>query len=808
MPVRTSRAPCASERSAAAASGGSVGRTSIARAVARARTRPLRTARSTCTAAIASAAIASRVCHQTGAMRAVSYEISIAFFSAASRLSSPWLRSSASRAAGASCRSSATARSSSSSARPSNTGPRAASATRTGCRGITTTTSSPTAPPTSASTIRAGPRPPPPKATRRIAEEADWLIRSARPPASVAPTIAITTTTEICHAPLPISDTSRSPTAMPNATPSVSSTARRLRRPGASPSAMVAEMGAKNGVWWPIRSCATNQAAPAATAHWRIGIAAARTASTRLMTGGGSGGVIARIAPIMADPPVSDSLRAAADQPLAGRAHQRAGALHLGVHERERIGAEQQQRHFAIGADRHRSCRQLARLDRLPVGERRPRGARRRNHPLAGAQRPPGHAGLVRGDRRQAAGHRGDRRQPLAVRGREQHAAVGADHREQGRQQRRPRRAGIAGADGASERLRHRDAGIRQVDRAALPEQLHLRLERRQRAAEVAALDEQVVDRLAVAVADHLHREDVGAAPRQAARHQRQAAGAVGEGEADQVAVVRHRAPKTAKAPEDSGASSPPCGRRRPLFERSSWCYGRSRMTVVLDLDGVLTEHPRVLAAAASARFGIDLPERAFIDAAGLEIPDEVRAWVYSDEGPASVLQPADEAAGLVARLVAVADVCVVTARSAACAAMTRAWLERHGFGELEIRFADDKPAVARSLRAACAIEDSERHARVYAATGIPCLLLGEGPPIDGVTRVASLAEAVAAAAELAPERGDGSAPASLQAAAAAGRLLAALAPSFDRLQVTVNGLVPAAELREVVEVVLAEALA
>ena len=53
-------------------------------------------------------------------------------------------------------------------------------------------------------------------------------------------------------------------------------------------------------------------------------------------------------------------------------------------------------------------------------------------------------------------------------------------------------------------------------------------------------------------------------------------------------------------------------------------------MTVVLDLDGVLTEHPRVLAAAASERFGVDLPERAFIDAAGLEISDEIRGWVYA----------------------------------------------------------------------------------------------------------------------------------------------------------------------------------
>jgi hypothetical protein len=230
-------------------------------------------------------------------------------------------------------------------------------------------------------------------------------------------------------------------------------------------------------------------------------------------------------------------------------------------------------------------------------------------------------------------------------------------------------------------------------------------------------------------------------------------------------------------------------------------------MTVVLDLDGVLTEHPRVLARAASERFGIELPERAFIDAAGLEIADEVRAWVYSDDGPAGRLEPAADAAELVARLAAATDVCIVTARSATCAAMTRAWLAGHGFGELEIRFADDKPAVARSLRATCAIEDSERHARVYAAAGIPCLLLGEGAPIAGVTRVATLADAIAAAEALAPERGGRGDP-RRQAAAAAGRLLAALAPTFATLQVTVNGLIGPDELDGLIAVALAEALA
>ena len=230
-------------------------------------------------------------------------------------------------------------------------------------------------------------------------------------------------------------------------------------------------------------------------------------------------------------------------------------------------------------------------------------------------------------------------------------------------------------------------------------------------------------------------------------------------------------------------------------------------MTVVLDLDGVLTEHPRVLASAASAQFGIDLPERAFIDAAGLEISDEIRGWVYAVDGPAAQLAPAADAAALVARLAAMTPVCIVTARSAACAPMTRAWLARHGFPDVPMRFADDKPAVARDLRAVCAIEDSERHARVYSATGIPCLLIGAGDPIPGVTRVTTLAEAVAAAERIVPAAAD-EADARAAATTAAGHLLEALAPGFQALRITVNGLVPADEIEDVVALALAGALA
>jgi D-3-phosphoglycerate dehydrogenase len=181
---------------------------------------------------------------------------------------------------------------------------------------------------------------------------------------------------------------------------------------------------------------------------------------------------------------------------------------------------------------------------------------------------------------------------------------------------------------------------------------------------------------------------------------------------------------------------------------------------------------------------------------------------VYGVDGPAANLAPADDAAALVARLAAVTPVCIVTARSASCAPMTRAWLARYGFGDVTIRFADDKPAVARDLRAVCAIEDSERHARVYVATGIPCVLIGPGDPIEGVTRVATLADAVAAAEALVPPAADDGIDARTAAAMAAGHLLEALGPGFDALRITVNGLVPAEEIEHVIAVALAGALA
>src|SRR5215210_6697731 len=91
---------------------------------------------------------------------------------------------------------------------------------------------------------------------------------------------------------------------------------------------------------------------------------------------------------------------------------------------------------------------------------------------------------------------------------------------------------------------------------------------------------------------------------------------------------------------------------------------GRQRLAI--DLDGVLTEHPRPLAHAASARFGVEMPESAFVDSAGLNVPDQVRDWVYSADGPAAKLQPDPRAAEFLRRaidLVGAENIAIVTAR-------------------------------------------------------------------------------------------------------------------------------------------------
>ncbi len=190
---------------------------------------------------------------------------------------------------------------------------------------------------------------------------------------------------------------------------------------------------------------------------------------------------------------------------------------------------------------------------------------------------------------------------------------------------------------------------------------------------------------------------------------------------------------------------------------------------LAVDLDGVLTEHPRPLAHAASARFGLDLPERAFIDSAGLHVPVEVRDWVYGDNGPAAELRPAAGGTEFLHRLIdlfGAANVKIITARPERADAMTLGWLRRHGFPSVEVVYADDKATVALELGCAYAIEDSGRHAHNYAAAGVTCFLLcpdgGPAPqepgiiPVDDLTGITRL---LAAKRQREQEAQDGATP-------------------------------------------------
>lgn len=148
---------------------------------------------------------------------------------------------------------------------------------------------------------------------------------------------------------------------------------------------------------------------------------------------------------------------------------------------------------------------------------------------------------------------------------------------------------------------------------------------------------------------------------------------------------------------------------------------------IAIDLDGVLTEDPAPLAIAANERFDVSLPERAFVDSAGLNVPMQVREWVYSADGPASALRPAEGAQEFLRKVIQAVgegNAIIITARPESAATMTISWLKRNGFPSVNVLFTDDKMTLARRQGCDYAIEDSERHAGNYAAGGILCFLI------------------------------------------------------------------------------------
>jgi D-3-phosphoglycerate dehydrogenase len=164
---------------------------------------------------------------------------------------------------------------------------------------------------------------------------------------------------------------------------------------------------------------------------------------------------------------------------------------------------------------------------------------------------------------------------------------------------------------------------------------------------------------------------------------------------------------------------------------------------LAIDLDGVLTEHPAPLARAANAKFGLTLPDSAFVDSAGHAVSEDVRAWVYSEEGPAAQLVVSPLALEFLQRAVEIfgaGNVFIITARPESAAGMTSAWLENHGLQLCEVTYADDKVSVARRLGVTHAVEDSFRHARAYQDAGINVHLLlnpGVSLPRDIMAQVA-----------------------------------------------------------------------
>lgn len=152
---------------------------------------------------------------------------------------------------------------------------------------------------------------------------------------------------------------------------------------------------------------------------------------------------------------------------------------------------------------------------------------------------------------------------------------------------------------------------------------------------------------------------------------------------------------------------------------------------IAVDMDGVLTGSPVPLAVAANEHFGLDLPDIAFVDSSGLQVPLHVREWVYGPDGPAFMMEPAPGAQEFfrgLADLAGADNVIIVTARPESSADMTLRWLRKYGFIHSQVIFADDKIGIAKRQGCRYAIEDSLRHARNYAAGEVTCYLINRAP--------------------------------------------------------------------------------
>ena len=148
-------------------------------------------------------------------------------------------------------------------------------------------TASATAPPIAPSRIRSAVNPsalPGSSATSRTADTADSTTSNSPPPTAVAVAIASTTRTPICQAPVPITEISSEATVMPSTTPPTSWSARPVRSPVVTPTAITAAMAANAGRGSGSSATASDQAATAAIAFCTIGSMLPRRRSRAVVT--------------------------------------------------------------------------------------------------------------------------------------------------------------------------------------------------------------------------------------------------------------------------------------------------------------------------------------------------------------------------------------------------------------------------------------------------------------------------------------------------------------------------------------------
>ena len=176
---------------------------------------------------------------------------------------------------------------------------------------------------------------------------------------------------------------------------------------------------------------------------------------------------------------------------------------------------------------------------------------------------------------------------------------------------------------------------------------------------------------------------------------------------------------------------------------------------IAFDVDGVLADSIHGFNRWALLRFGVHEDELAPFDAYDdyltrwpRHVQDELAAVFYEVffHGSHGVYEQADVIPGALEGVLRLREMGLasgyVTRRPSSLNALTRSWLERHGFPELPLEHADGEHPKAprvRGMGAQVMVEDSPEEAAALAGAGVRVLLRHEpynaGLAVDGVVR-------------------------------------------------------------------------